>query len=339
MPKANEVLQLAVVGAGAISDAYYFPALARSSRLRGGTWVIDPSPARRAYAIDKFGFNPVLQAADIADLPRDVTAVINATPSHLHLATTMPLVERGVNVLVEKPFAEHADDARLLVDAARGRSLLAVNQFRRLRAVSQFVHDYIRRGDLGRVRRISWSEGHKFDWPTQSGFYFRRPWREGRPRGVLLDIGVHVLDLICWWLGETPTAISAEMDGHGGPEGHVAASLAAAEAEIEVELSFHAKMSNRFLIEFERGTMRCSALDTHFVEIEANGRARKTIIGGSHDWNWIATRTVENFVAAIEGREKPLIPADSVLAPLQVVDQLYDIAAETLADCYREWVA
>jgi predicted dehydrogenase len=41
------------------------------------------------------------------------------------------------------------------------------------------VRDLIRRGEIGDVRRISWFEGHKFDWPTQSGFYFRRPWGPG----------------------------------------------------------------------------------------------------------------------------------------------------------------
>ena len=52
------------------------------------------------------------------------------------------------------------------------------------------------------------------------------PWKTGRPRGVLLDIGVHVLDVVCWWLGEAPRVLSASMDGYGGPECFARAGLA-----------------------------------------------------------------------------------------------------------------
>ena len=337
--ESSETPQIAVIGCGAISESYYFPALSALPAWRRRVWLVDPSQARRAGAIARFGFDDALQADDVAALPRSVVAAINATPSHLHVATTMPLIERGVSVLVEKPLAEDAADGRRMLEAARGVCLLGVNHFRRIRPINRFVFEFIRRADLGAVRAISWREGHKFDWPTQSGFYFRRPWPQGRPRGAMLDIGVHVVDLICWWLGAAPSVVGATMDSGGGPEAHVAATLAAGDVKIDLQVSFHAKMANQFVIEFERGTLRGSTVDAHRIEIEAGGRTRRVNVGGSPDWNWIAGRIVGNFLDAIEGRADLLIDAASVLPALDVIDQIYAVATDPMPACYREWVA
>ena len=331
---------LAVIGCGAISESYYFPALAQDPALRDRVWLVDPSEERRSAAARRFGFPLDHQSADIAGLPESTKATINATPSHLHVATTLPLLERGVSVLVEKPLAEFADEARKLVEAAdRNKCLLSVNQFRRLRPINVYVRDFIKAGSLGALRGITWREGHKFDWPTQSGFYFRRPWRDGRPRGALLDIGVHVLDLVCWWLDETPTVSKAIMDGHGGPEGYVDAALAVGAIDIRLQISFHAKLANSFELVFERGTLRGSTTDSDQVEIEADGKRRAVTVGGAGDWTAIAATLVGNFVDAVEGRGALLIDARSVVAPLTVIDRIYDVAVDELPECYKEWVA
>lgn len=332
---------LAVVGCGAISESYYFPAIAKSPALRARVWLVDPSQARRAEAIARFGFDPALQASDIASLPAEVTAAINATPSHLHLHTTLDLIGRGVSVLLEKPLAENAADARRLVEAARGRCQLGVNQFRRMRPINQFVHEIIRSGKLGALRRISWREGSRFDWPTQSGFYFRRPWPRGRPRGALLDIGVHVLDLICWWLDAQPIVERASMDSQGGPEAYVDATLRSGQIQIDLQISFHAKLANQFVIEGERGVLRGSTVDDHQIEMESDGATRRVTIKDAGNWTWeaIARAMVANFVAAAAGEASLIVDAESVLRPMEAIDEIYEKAEDPLPACYREWVA
>lgn len=328
---------LAVVGCGAIADLSYFPALAADPSLRAATWLVEPSLDRGRAAAAKFGFPVDQVVADQDALPASIRVAINATPSHLHRGTTLALIERGVSVLVEKPFAETLADARAMVDAAAGRCVLGVNQFRRLGPSNAMARAIVRSGQLGRLRRISWIEGHKFDWPTQSGFYFRRPWN-GRPRGVLLDIGVHVLDLICWWLDAAPTVRGAVMDGHGGPEATVSATLRAGEAEIDLRLSILAKLDNRFVIEGTQGALRGSTADYDRLEIrKGDGPWRTLKAPGTTDKIAIATRLIGNLVAAADGREPLLIPADSTLAPLGLIDTLYETAEDVLPRCYAEW--
>lgn len=331
-------LQIAVIGCGAIADQYYFPALASDAALRAATWIVDPSKDRRKHVIRKFGFADDQQFTEAAEIPQSVALAINATPSHLHVVTTMPLIERGINVIVEKPFAEFSDQALSLIEAARGRCLLSVNQYRRLAPSYALAREMIRNGDIGEIRRISWTEGRKFDWPTESGFYFRRPWGAARPRGALLDIGVHALDQICWWLQEIPKPVSIYTDGYGGPEAFVSAKMVSGEVEIDLAISFHSKLSNTYLIEGTKGGLKGSTVDySQIAKRSPDGLWRNISAPGETSWPGMAKRLVTNVTETIEGRAQLLVPAADVIPALIAIDSLYNMATEFWPDSYKEW--
>jgi predicted dehydrogenase len=333
-------LQLAVVGCGAIADSYYFPVLAGDADTRDRVWLVEPSVERREKAAAEFGFRRDKLVGDIGALPAEVSAADNATPSHLHVETTIPLIERGVGVIVEKPLAETAEGARQLVAAAKGRSVLTANHYRRFCPSYRLARDLIAADEIGEVRRIKWAEGQKFEWPTQSGFYFRRPWKTGRPRGVLLDIGVHVLDVVCWWLDEAPRVVSASMDGFGGPECFARAELAFGEVEVDLEVSFHSKLANGFVVEGTKGAIRGSVTDFAAIEVRTGSGGWRSRRGpGPAGWTDFADILLRNFAAAVEGREALLIDPESVVAPLAAVDAIYETASSPLPSYYREWAS
>lgn len=333
-------LELAIIGCGAIADSYYFPVLSADAAAREKVWLVEPSAERREKAAAAFGFRREQLVGDIAELPAKVTAAVNATPSHLHVATTLPLIERGVSVIVEKPLAETAEDAKRLVTEAGGRSLLTANQYRRFCPSYRLARDIIAAGEIGDVCSIDWAEGQKFEWPTQSGFYFRRPWRTGRPRGVLLDIGVHVLDVVCWWLGDEPRVVSASMDAFGGPECFTRAQLAFGDVEMNLAVSFHSKLANGFVVEGTKGAIRGSVTDFATIEIRTGSGSWQSRRGpGPAGWTDFAEILLSNFAAAVEGREALLVDAASVVAPLAAVDAIYEAAVSPLPSYYREWAS
>lgn len=333
-------LELAIIGCGAIADSYYFPVLSADGEAREKVWLVEPSAERREKAAAAFGFRREQLVGDIAELPVKVTAAVNATPSHLHVATTLPLIERGVSVIIEKPLAETADDARQLVAEAKGRSVLTANQYRRFCPSYRLAQELIAAGEIGDVRRIKWAEGQKFEWPTQSGFYFRRPWKTGRPRGVLLDIGVHVLDVVCWWLDDTPRVVSASMDGFGGPECFTRAELAFGDVEVDLAVSFHSKLANGFVVEGTKGAIRGSVTDFATVEVRTGSGGWQSRRGpGPAGWTDFAGILLRNFAAAVEGRETLLVDPESVIRPLAAVDAIYEVADSPLPSYYREWAS
>lgn len=333
-------MPLAVVGSGAIADYYYYPVLAANPHLSAHTWIVEPALDRGLKAAEKFGFRRDQVVGRIEDLPSTIRIAVNATPSHLHRGTTVALIERDISVLVEKPFAETAEDARAMIAAAEGRAILTANHFRRLTPSYAFVRDFIASGRLGEVKSITWAEGHKFDWPTQSGFNFRRPWPNGRPRGALLDIGVHIFDIICWWIDAQPKVNSAVMDGYGGPEAFVRTHLSAGDAQIDVSISFLNKLANEFRIEGTKATIRGVTNEFTRLEITTPDGVRKTVAAsGSADRTDIARRMVMNFLEVVAGSGSLLIEAKSVVPPLAVIDEIYATATDYLPECYQEWVA
>ncbi len=329
---------LAVIGCGAIADFAYLPALAANPDWRAATWLVDQNAVRLAAVAERYGFPRDRLATRLDDLPTSVTLAINATPSHLHLETTLALLSRGADVIVEKPFAENAADARAMIAAAASAGrLLTVNQSRRASPANILVRALIGAGSLGEITRVTWHEGHKFDWPSQSGFNFRRPWN-GRARGCALDIGVHVLDLICWWFGGKPELLSAQTDGQGGPEASLQAELALGHAVIDLRLSFLVKLGNRFIIEGTKGAVRGSTSDADVIEVRTGaGRWRPMRATGRSSPTLATTRLIANALAARAGTEPLMIDAASTVAPLDVIDRIYEEAASLLPDCYREF--
>jgi predicted dehydrogenase len=329
---------LAVIGCGAISEEYYLPALLRLPRSSERVWLVDPSQRRLDEVVRKFGFASRQAVRSIGELPDSVSVGFNATPSHLHLESSLDLIQRKINVFLEKPLAETGKDAHQIVGAAQDRVLLSANQFRRRFPAYIAVKNLIQQGKLGNVRAVQWTEGYKFDWPAQSSFYFRRPWPENKPRGVLLDFGSHVIDVICWWLGAKPDVVQAETDGFGGPEAFVSAALVSGDTKIDVKLSYLTKLRNEYIVEGESGRVRGAALDQRRFYFKPTGGPERAVqLDGPEDKSAIAWELVENFERASRGQAELLINVGSVLDSIIVIDQIYSSAKVTLPEFYKEW--
>ena len=335
----SKVVPLAVIGCGAISESYYFPALSAMPLLKAEIWLVEPDRDRGQQSVARWGFDPGKLVGSIDEIPGDVRGAINATPSHLHSANHERAHRPWYRRCSSRSRWRRTPPMRRPWSMRRkGRCILTVNQFRRLwpsyRRVAQMLQD----GDIGTVTQVTWAEGRKFEWPVRTGFMFRRPWT-GRPRGALLDMGVHLLDTVCWWLGERPTVQEARMDGLGGPEAFVSAVLSAGQARIDMTVSFLAKLSNQYLIEGTAGAIRGATSDYSRFERRSGDGTWKTVVAEPADRVSVARSIIENFVAAILGEAPVLITPSSAVQPLLVIDEMYRKATDLVPACYREWIA
>lgn len=80
--------------------------------------VVDPVAESRDRAAAAHGCRPLAEPRDLVGL---VDAVVVAAPTGLHTAVSLPLLEAGIDLLVEKPIAAGVEDARAIVIAARRR--------------------------------------------------------------------------------------------------------------------------------------------------------------------------------------------------------------------------
>ncbi|WP_428642790.1 Gfo/Idh/MocA family protein [Roseibium sp.] len=145
-------------------------------------------------------------------------AVSNVTPDAVHHPTTLPLLRAGKHVLCEKPLATNASDAREMADLARTKGLIGmVNLSYRNVAVLQQAAGLVAEGALGALRHFeasylqSWLTQPAWgDWHTESQWLWRLSTEHGS-KGVLGDVGVHILDFVVHAAGSPVAGLSCRM--------------------------------------------------------------------------------------------------------------------------------
>ena len=323
-------LQVAVIGCGAIAESFYLPALERLGREVRGLVLVDRDPERLEALGERL--DGARTATDYRQALPEVDAAILATPPDSHFPIGRACLEAGVHLLCEKPLSATAAEARELVAAAAEAGLvLGVNNTRRLFPSSAHVRRQIESGALGRLRSIAYLEGQPFEWPTTSGFYFA----SGKaPRGVLMDRGAHVLDLLCWWLGARPRIVASFHDSFGGPEAVAHLELEHGGCRIDVRLSWLYKQRNRFAVVGEEGRVEGDIYDWRAVRQAGGGRERtRRFRSQAGVFNDFAHVLVRNFVAAVAGREEILVPGEAVLDSIALIEDGYRSAA----GWWRSW--
>jgi len=180
-------LRVAVIGVGHLGSVHarILAGHARAELVA----LVDADPARaRAQA------TPLRCAALGASeaLPEGLDAAIVAVPTRQHAEVAVPLLERGIACLVEKPLAEDLAAAdRILAAAERGRALLAVGH------VERFEPGIRRLRELGFAPRFV--ECHRLT-PFRS---------RGLDVGVVHDLMIHDLDLLLHLTGAEVAQVDA----------------------------------------------------------------------------------------------------------------------------------
>ncbi|MEV4727603.1 Gfo/Idh/MocA family oxidoreductase, partial [Micromonospora humida] len=141
--------------------------------------------------------------------PDALDLVVVATPNSSHVTHARAAIAAGLPVVVDKPLAATAADARALVDEADRRGVpLTVFQNRRWDGDFRTVRRLVEDGTLGRVTRF---ESRFERWRPQ----IRAGWREGGSPadagGVLYDLGAHLVDQAVQLFGPVDT-VYAEVD-------------------------------------------------------------------------------------------------------------------------------
>ncbi len=241
-------LRLAVIGCGAVAELNHLPAASRCRDVEV-TVLVDRNLQRARRLAEQFGVGEVMD--DYRFIGGKADAAIIALPHALHARVAVDLMSQGMDVLVEKPMALTAADCDLMIAAAQEHGVkLAVGLMRRFLDSHRLVKNLIDNGALGTITSFDIREGHVFGWPAASDFFFRR---EAAGGGVLMDIGVHTLDSLLWWLGDYES-VEYRDDCYGGVEANCRLDLKMRSgAEGTVEISRTRNLRNTAIIRGEKG--------------------------------------------------------------------------------------
>ena len=137
------------------------------------------------------------------------------------------------------------------------------NNLRRNSPSFREIKRIIASGTLGTPLAASWAEGGKYSWPTKSGFYFtQKPRNKLPPPGIMLDIGSHVVDLLCWWFGVSQSS-GLQNQFVWRPRSTGDAGVGFCRGENPYDFSYYQRLSNAYCIRFEPGMHHRRLFEEH----------------------------------------------------------------------------
>ncbi len=185
---------IAIVGAG-----MWAPRLAAAAQRTDLELVTCYSrdAGRRAAFSERFGCPPAATIEDAVGHP-EVEGVVLGTPNDVHLEQALLCAAQGRHVFVEKPIADTVEAGERMRDACAeaGVALMVGHAFRRLGAARR-VKQLIDEGALGRV--VLAEANMSLPGTFKPGAW--RAQRERNPGGPVMQLGIHHIDTLAYWLG------------------------------------------------------------------------------------------------------------------------------------------
>ena len=290
------------------------------------TAVAARSRARTEEFAAEHGIEQVLGSYDELLASPDVDAVYIPLPNSAHAEWTVRAARAGKHVLVEKPFASNADEARRVVDAIAGLPVVVMEAFHyRHHPLIRRAEEVLASGAIGEVTSAS----AVFDVTLPDRGNIRYDWELAG--GSTMDLGCYSIHLLRTLLKAEPTVLSAEARRVDG--GQIDEALT---ARLEFPGRITATASSSLLEDVERqsavveGTRGSLAIEG-FVKPHG-GNSLTLTVDGVTTTEEVAPQVTSYgeqlaaFVAAVEHGGPVLVDAADSIATMAVIDACYRAA-------------
>ncbi len=212
---APEPVRVAIVGTGGMANRH-----AELYKQIPGVELVagcDVDAARVEAFAQKHGIPASGVYTDFAKLLRECPcdAISNVTPDSFHASLSIQALKAGKHVLCEKPLGlDHAQTRRMVAAARKAGTVAMVNFSYRDWPALQAIAARVRAGEIGELRHVEASYLQTWltspiwgDWRTSPGWLWRLSQKHGS-KGVLGDIGVHIVDFATFPAGPIKTVFA-----------------------------------------------------------------------------------------------------------------------------------
>ena len=194
------MVTVAVIGCGRIANAAHFPPLSKMEdvRIKYACDIIIEKAERAKADFPKI--ENVIADYKVALADPEVDAVFVLTPNYTHYTVTMDALRAGKHVMCEKPITvNYPLSVEMAEEAKKQGKLLNIGVCNRYHASVVRLREMVERGDFGKVYHVVCSFRSFRSIPGLGGAFTNKAESGG---GVLIDWGIHFLDLILYILGD-----------------------------------------------------------------------------------------------------------------------------------------
>lgn len=200
-----EQLRLALIGAGDVAR-YHMQAWSRipNATVRA---MVDPDHERALQLAAAFDLDSSLVFRELDELlshniPLDFVDI--AAPPQAHLRLTEKAAEHGLHVLCQKPMALNLAEAKRMIQACKDAGVtLMINENWRWRSWFRRIKTLLDQGAVGEIV-YAYILSHDSSWlPDRQKD--RGHWFLGMDRALLMEWGIHHIDLLRFLFGDPQT--------------------------------------------------------------------------------------------------------------------------------------
>jgi predicted dehydrogenase len=199
----------AIIGLGNVALNGHVPGWKGNSEFRIVAGVDPHSERRNLFSREM----PEAFCSDtLAQLPEDLDFVDICSPPHTHFHMIMEALERGWNVLCEKPLVLATWQLNQILALAKKRERLVFTVHNwKFAPICRKITELISSGALGQIHHCDWQvlrTGPSIT--TEAGNWRLDPDKAGG--GILVDHGWHAFYLVIDWMGADPSSVQASLE-------------------------------------------------------------------------------------------------------------------------------
>jgi predicted dehydrogenase len=329
----DRLVRIGVVGTGGIAQVSHLPSFQRIPGAKV-TAVCDNDLSKARRVASRYNVPHVTESFEELAGMDEVDAVVICLPNHLHLPAAVAALRAGKHVLCERPFSRSLDEAQEMVAAAKKHQRILMGGFNnRFREDAVVLKSFLTGGELGPVFYV------KTGWLMQASTWSGAGWRKKRDLtggGVLLDLGIQMLDLALWLLDmPAVAAVSAALYPKPAADNLESTASAllrlAAGGTMALEVSWGLLMERDFAYVNLFGPQGAALLNPLRLHKEMHGNlvnVTPTLSSPRNTYKMSYEAEIRHFVECVQTGSVPIAPGDEAVVLHEILDAMYRSASE-----------
>jgi len=207
----SDKIKIGLIGLGGISQLVHLPILLKMHNVTIAA-VSELNKQKLKHVSDKFNLHNRFSNFHLMLEKEEIDAVVIATPTNTHKEIAIDCIKAGKNVFIEKPVARTFKEAKEISDMAdKHKKLAMVGMNFRFRPDVMLLKSMLNAKEIGEIINIrtTWlrKKSSEQKWITR---------KDESGGGVILDLGIVVIDLALWLLDypELKTATVSKFNNH-----------------------------------------------------------------------------------------------------------------------------
>ena len=339
MDSTLKKLRVALVGCGRVS-IMHFAAMESLKDKCTLVAVCDNKKDRADACAKKYGVKAYYNYEEMLDnVVLDAVHIV--LPHYLHVPCAEYAINKGVNVLCEKPMSVDYESAERATNLAKQKGVLygIISQCRYNNS-AKLVKSTIESGELGKIISVR----STLTWSRDDDYYMSSDWKgtwDKEGGGVVIDQAIHSIDLVHWIVNSKVKTLTCSMANRGH-------SFVKVEDTAEGLITYENGVKYVFYcmnnygcdepIEIrmycEKGKVVFGYDDAYIYfndgkVLEAHQSEDVVDVGGKDYWGFQHEKQIKQFYNACLGIEELDISAEEALKTHKLICDIYKIGKET----------